>query len=98
MKVGNTQVRLLLADHIYLLFLAVLPFVISRTARAASALQPPKRLASAVISGEFKLPMLLPGEASLWTASPLATARELEVRDVAGAKPHLRGRFQWTLQ
>ncbi|MGF6596909.1 acyl dehydratase [Paraburkholderia sp. GAS448] len=67
-------------------------------ARAASALQPPKRLASAVISGEFKLPMLLPGEASLWTASPLATARELEVRDVAGAKPHLRGRFQWTLQ
>jgi acyl dehydratase len=67
-------------------------------ARAASALQPPKRLASAVISGEFKLPMLLPGEASLWTASPLATARELEVRDVAGARPHLRGRFQWTLQ
>jgi acyl dehydratase len=67
-------------------------------ARAASALQPPKRLASAAISGEFKLPMLLPGEASLWSASPLATARELEVRDVAGAKPHLRGRFQWTLQ
>jgi acyl dehydratase len=67
-------------------------------ARAASALQPPKRLASAVISGEFRQPMLLPGEASLWTASPLATTRELEVRDVAGGKPHLRGRFQWTLQ
>ncbi|TDN70571.1 MaoC/PaaZ C-terminal domain-containing protein [Paraburkholderia sp. BL10I2N1] len=67
-------------------------------ARAASALQPPRRLASAIISGEFKLPMLLPGEVSLWTASPLSTSRELEVRDVAGAKPHLRGRFQWTLQ
>ncbi len=67
-------------------------------ARAAAALQPPKRLASAAISGEFKLPMLLPGDASLWTASPSPTSRELEVRDIAGDKPHLRGRFQWTLQ
>lgn len=67
-------------------------------ARAAAALQPPKRLAEAVISGEFKLPMLLPDEASLWTASPQLTSRELEVRDAAGDKPHLRGRFQWTLQ
>jgi len=71
-------------------------------ARAAAVLQPPKRLASATVSGEFKLPILLPGEASFWSAAPagstLATTRELEVRDAAGDKPHLRGRFQWTLQ
>ena len=65
-------------------------------ARSAAALQPPKPLAEAVISAEFKLPMLLPGDASLWTSSPSLTTRELEVRDAAGDKPHLRGRFQWT--
>ena len=73
-------------------------------ARAAAALQPPKPLAEAVISAEFKLPMLLPGDASLWTNIPATaaaaiaatTTRELEVRDAAGDKPHLRGRFQWT--
>jgi hypothetical protein len=26
------------------------------------------------------------------------TLRELEVRDSAGNKPHLRGRFHWTVQ
>lgn len=67
-------------------------------ARAAAALQPPKPLADASLSAEFKLPMLLPGEASLWTTAPSTTARELEVRDVTGEKPHLRGRFQWTPQ
>ena len=73
-------------------------------ARAAAALQPPKPLAEAVINAEFKLPMLLPGDASLWTNIPATaaaaiaatTTRELEVRDAAGDKPHLRGRFQWT--
>jgi hypothetical protein len=65
-------------------------------ARAAAALQPPKPLADAVISAEFKLPMLLPSDASLWTATPSPTLRDLEVRDAAGDKPHLRGRFQWT--
>ena len=67
-------------------------------ARAAAALQPPKRLANAVISGEFKLPMFLPGDASIWTSSTAPTMRELEVRDSAGEKPHLRARLQWTLQ
>ncbi|ALL64934.1 Acyl dehydratase [Paraburkholderia caribensis MBA4] len=67
-------------------------------ARTAAALQPPRRLADATLAGEFKLPMLLPGEASLWTASPSPTAREFEVRDPEGGKPHLRGRFQWNLQ
>jgi acyl dehydratase len=67
-------------------------------ARAASALQPPKPLAEATLSAEFKLPMLLPGEVSLWSASPSLIEREIEVRDMAGEKPHLRGRMQWRLQ
>ncbi|CAG4891258.1 MaoC family dehydratase [Paraburkholderia saeva] len=67
-------------------------------ARAAAALQPPKRLADATISGEFKLPMFLPGEASIWTSSTAPATRELEVRDSAGEKPHLRARLQWTQQ
>jgi hypothetical protein len=66
-------------------------------ARAASALQPPKQLAEATLSAEFKLPMLLPGEASLWSASPSLIERDIEVRDIAGEKPHLRGRMQWKL-
>ena len=60
-------------------------------ARAASALQPPKPLAEATLSAEFKLPLLLPGEASLWSASPSLIERDIEVRDIAGEKPHLRG-------
>lgn len=67
-------------------------------ARAAAALQPPKPLAEASLAAEFKLPMLLPGEASLWTAAPSLVEREFEARDKAGDKPHLRGRFQWVLQ
>ncbi|RDK03594.1 MaoC/PaaZ C-terminal domain-containing protein [Paraburkholderia lacunae] len=67
-------------------------------ARAAAALQPPKPLAEATLSAEFKVPMLLPGEVSFWSASPSLIERELEVRDIAGEKPHLRGRMQWMLQ
>jgi acyl dehydratase len=67
-------------------------------ARAASALQPPKPLAEASLSAEFKTPLLLPGEASLWSASPSLIERDIEVRDIAGDKPHLRGRMQWRLQ
>jgi acyl dehydratase len=67
-------------------------------ARAASSLQPPKPLAEATLSAEFKLPMLLPGEATLWSASSSLIERDIEVRDIAGEKPHLRGRMQWRLQ
>ncbi|HEY2024992.1 MaoC family dehydratase [Paraburkholderia sp.] len=67
-------------------------------ARAASALQPPKPLAEASVAAEFKLPIPLPGEASLWSASPSLIERDLEVRDSAGEKPHLRARMQWRLQ
>jgi acyl dehydratase len=64
-------------------------------ARAAAALAPAQPLVAAELSGEFKLPMPLPGEASLWGAAPSPLARDFEVRDAAGEKPHLRGRFQW---
>ncbi|MBW9106681.1 MaoC/PaaZ C-terminal domain-containing protein [Paraburkholderia phenoliruptrix] len=67
-------------------------------ARAASSLQPPKPLAEATLSAEFKLPMPLPGEASLWSAASSLIERDIEVRDIAGEKPHLRGRMQWRLQ
>ncbi|CAM2193339.1 MaoC-like domain-containing protein [Paraburkholderia kururiensis] len=66
--------------------------------RACAALQPPKPLASASASAEFKLPLALPGEASLWSAATSLVEREFEVRDAAGEKPHLRGRFQWVLR
>ncbi|CAH2894230.1 MAG: Probable (3R)-hydroxyacyl-CoA dehydratase HtdX [uncultured Paraburkholderia sp.] len=67
-------------------------------ARAASSLQPPKPLAEATLAAEFKLPMLLPGEASLWSASSSLIERDIEVRDIAGEKPHLRACMQWRLQ
>jgi acyl dehydratase len=67
-------------------------------ARAASALQPPKPLASATLAGEFKTPMLLPGEATFWTASPSLITRDFEVRDKAAEKPHLRGTIEWVLR
>jgi hypothetical protein len=66
-------------------------------ARAAAALQPPKPLAEAMLAAEFKRPMLLPGDVSLWGASPSLIERDIEVRDIAGEKPHLRARMQWKL-
>jgi acyl dehydratase len=67
-------------------------------ARTAALFQPPKPLAWAELDGEFKLPMYLPGEASLWSTSRGPSEREFEVRDAAGDKPHLRGRFNWEAQ
>jgi acyl dehydratase len=67
-------------------------------ARTAAIFQPPKPLAWAELDGEFKLPMYLPGDASLWSAARGASEREFEVRDAAGDKPHLRGRFHWETQ
>jgi len=65
--------------------------------RAAAALQPTRPLATASFAAEFKTPLLLPGEATLWTAAREAEGCELEVRDAGGVKPHLRGRFQWSV-
>lgn len=67
-------------------------------ARAAAALQPPKPLADATLAAEFKMPILLPGEATLWSRSPSLVERDIEVRDIAGEMPHLRGRMQWNVQ
>jgi acyl dehydratase len=66
-------------------------------ARAGAALQPPRRLAQASLRAEFRAPLLLPGEASLWSASPSLNERTLEVRDHAGERPHLRGHLHWAL-
>ena len=66
--------------------------------RTVAALQPSKQLGSANISGDFKSPIFLPGETTLWTAASSTTAREFEVRDLAGKRLHLRGHFDWELQ
>jgi acyl dehydratase len=66
-------------------------------ARTLAALHPPKTLASGAARGDFKLPLYLPGDATLWTAASASTARDFEVRDLAGDRPHLRGQFEWEL-
>ncbi|GAB5099746.1 MaoC family dehydratase [Caballeronia sp. TF1N1] len=66
-------------------------------ARTLAALHPVKTLASGHAHGDFKLPLFLPGDATLWSAAPSSTARAFEVRDLAGDRPHLRGEFEWEL-
>ncbi|MGX7003634.1 MaoC family dehydratase [Caballeronia sp. KNU42] len=65
--------------------------------RTLAALQPSKQLGAASVQGEFKSPILLPAETTLWTAASSATGRDFEVRDLAGERLHLRGRFEWEL-
>ncbi|WP_062637520.1 MaoC family dehydratase [Caballeronia arationis] len=65
--------------------------------RTLAALHPSKALAAANAHGDFKLPIFLPGETTLWSASPAAMKRDFEVRDLAGTRPHLRGQFEWEL-
>jgi acyl dehydratase len=69
--------------------------------RGIAALQPAKALATANAQADFKLPVYLPGDVTLWSvaldSTPDAAARAFEVRDIAGEKPHLRGRIAWTL-
>lgn len=65
--------------------------------RTVAALQPSKQLGSANISGDFKSPIFLPAETTLWSAASSSTARGFEVRDLAGERLHLRGRFDWEL-
>jgi acyl dehydratase len=65
--------------------------------RTVAAIQPCKQLASANINGEFESPIFLPAETTLWTHASLTTARDFEVRDLAGERLHLRGRFDWEL-
>jgi hypothetical protein len=66
-------------------------------ARTLAALHPSKVLASGYAHGDFKRPLFLPGDATLWSAAPSPLSREFEVRDLAGDRPHLRGHFEWEL-
>ncbi|MDR5878268.1 MaoC/PaaZ C-terminal domain-containing protein [Caballeronia sp. LZ032] len=66
-------------------------------ARTLAALHPVKALAAGHAHGDFKTPLYLPGEATLWSAAPSSVARDFEVRDIAGDVPHLRGHFEWEL-
>ena len=65
--------------------------------RTLAALQPSKQLGAANVQGDFKSPIFLPAETTLWTAASSATERDFEVRDLAGERLHLRGRFEWEL-
>jgi acyl dehydratase len=65
--------------------------------RTLAALQPSKQLDTANVRGDFKSPIFLPAETTLWTAALSATGRDFEVRDLAGERHHLRGRFEWEL-
>ena len=59
--------------------------------RALAAQQPPQPLAAAELACEFKLPIFLPGSATLWNVPPTGARHEFEVRNAAGDKPHMRG-------
>jgi acyl dehydratase len=65
--------------------------------RTLAALQPSKQLGAANVQGDFKSPIFLPAETTLWTAASSTTERDFEVRDLAGERLHLRGRFEWEL-
>jgi len=65
--------------------------------RTLAALQPSKQLGAANVQGDFKSPIFLPAETTLWAAALSATGRDFEVRDLAGERLHLRGRFEWEL-
>jgi acyl dehydratase len=66
-------------------------------ARTLASLHPVKALAAGQAYGEFRSPLYLPGDATLWSAAPSPAARDFEVRDLAGDRPHLRGHFEWEL-
>ncbi|WP_397458711.1 MaoC family dehydratase [Pseudomonas asplenii] len=59
--------------------------------RALAAQQPPRPLDAAGLDCEFKLPMFLPGSATLWKTPACGTHQTFEVRTAAGDKPHMRG-------
>ena len=60
-------------------------------ARALAALLPAVPLTQGEVAAEFKTPLSLPGEATLWKAHDAAPGRAFEVRNATGDKPYLRG-------
>ncbi len=63
-------------------------------ARALAALMPSAAVTRANVAVEFKLPLYLPGRASLW-ASRNAQGAWFEVRHAKSDKPHLRGHLSY---
>ncbi len=63
--------------------------------RSVAALQPSKVLNVAQIRGDFKAPIFLPADTTLWTVNPAQNAHDFEVRDIAGERLHLRGSLTW---
>ncbi len=60
-------------------------------ARALATLLPAAPLTQGEVVAEFKTPLSLPGEATLWQAPSATPGRAFEVRNAAGDKPYLRG-------
>lgn len=63
--------------------------------RALAAQQPPGGLGVAQVQCDFKLPIFLPGQVTLWNPPSEGSRRDFEVRNAAGDKPHMRGVFTW---
>ncbi len=61
-------------------------------ARALAGLMPAKPVDSCETTVEFKTPLFLPGDATLWANPYIAgQGQRFEVKDGRGEKPHLRG-------
>jgi acyl dehydratase len=60
-------------------------------ARALATLLPAAPLTQGEVVAEFKAPLSLPGEATLWQAHAATPGRAFEVRNATGDKPYLRG-------
>lgn len=63
--------------------------------RALAAQQPPHPLQAAEAHCDFKLPIFLPGQVSLWNVVSDGPRHDYEVRNRAGDQPHMRGLFIW---
>jgi len=63
-------------------------------ARALSCLLPQRPLDSVRVAVDFKTPLFLPAQPTLWSARTTAAAL-FEVRDSKGQKPHLRGQLDY---
>jgi acyl dehydratase len=63
-------------------------------ARALSCVLPQRALEQAKVAVEFKTPLFLPAQPTLWTSRANASA-QFEVRDSQGVKPHLRGQLDY---
>ncbi len=63
-------------------------------ARALSCVLPQRELDRVKVEVEFKTPLFLPSQPTLWTSRSAGSAL-FEVRDSQGQKPHLRGQLDY---